>query len=365
MLLDQPAKPGRHRPFLVCRVAIAGLIGAALGCSTRPPVRPSNEVITLAEGYMVLNEPHMARSLYEEALGRNPSDGRALLGLARVALRLGDYETALRHLTRAQSARQLTPAEEDSLAILFGRTYSRQGKPDRAWHYLWPVWRKGDVAVKSSLDDEIKSLARGLPADTPGVRDVIAFTPPPRPAPPPEREDAGPPPRLPPYKLAIIPRSSWGPMAPRRNRLVAMGQPFRITVHHSAHDAAAGIEARGECAALIRAIQHHHVVNRGWGDIGYHYIVDGAGRVWQGRSMAFQGAHAGDGEANRGNIGIVVEGNFNHQAPTRTQIQALKSLIHHLRAKYGIPAWQVHGHDHYRPTECPGRYLSRILPSIR
>ena len=33
----------------------------------------------------------------------------------------------------------------------------------------------------------------------------------------------------------------------------------------------------------MRAIQRHHQDGRGWSDIGYHFIVDGGGHIYQGR----------------------------------------------------------------------------------
>lgn len=144
-----------------------------------------------------------------------------------------------------------------------------------------------------------------------------------------------------------------------------MGKPFRITLHHSAHDTGDGSQSYSETASLIQSIQRNHLLERGWGDIGYHFIVDGTGRIWQGRSLGYQGAHAGDGEANRGNIGIVATGNFSYARPSAAQVAALKWLVSYLRRRYGIPEWQVYGHSHFKPTDCPGRYLTAILPSIR
>ncbi len=345
----------------------AGLVisCAVTGCRTHSPLRPSNEVITLAEGYMVLNEPHVARGLYLEALRKDPDNGWALLGLGRVAFKIGDYETALGQLKSAQRSRSLTPEERTTLEILLGRTYARLGKYNTAWQHLWPVWKRGNVAVKSSLDNDIKILARTLPAGTPGISEVVAFRPPPRrglitSAKPKRPERIQRAPRF----FAVTPRSAWRPLPPRRARLRRMSKPFRITVHHSAHYS--GVSNRPSVAAAesIRSIQRTHM-GRGWGDIGYHFIIDSAGRIWEGRSLAYQGAHAGNNESNRGNIGIVAMGNFNLHPPTQAQVAALKWLIRNLRRQYRISAWQIHGHCHYKATACPGTYLKRLLPDLR
>ena len=65
------------------------------------------------------------------------------------------------------------------------------------------------------------------------------------------------------------------------------------TLHHtvSANDYTAD-----QVPAMIRAIYWHHAVSRGWGDIGYHVLVDRFGQVWEGRYGGLEstviGAHA-------------------------------------------------------------------------
>jgi uncharacterized protein with LGFP repeats len=55
--------------------------------------------------------------------------------------------------------------------------------------------------------------------------------------------------------------------------------------------------APSESAALIRADYLYHVRTRGWNDIGYNFLVDRYGRVFEGRyggvTRAVLGAHAG------------------------------------------------------------------------
>jgi hypothetical protein len=57
------------------------------------------------------------------------------------------------------------------------------------------------------------------------------------------------------------------------------------------------------------------------GDIGYHYIVDRSGAIWQGRRIRYQGAHA-RGSANNGNIGIVLLGISRTSSPRRRSATA-------------------------------------------
>ena len=68
-------------------------------------------------------------------------------------------------------------------------------------------------------------------------------------------------------------------------------------------------------------IRRGHVNHNGWADIGYHFAVDRAGRVWSCRPLVWQGAHVKD--RNEGNIGVLVLGNFEIERPTSAQLNAL------------------------------------------
>ncbi len=81
-----------------------------------------------------------------------------------------------------------------------------------------------------------------------------------------------------------------------------------------------GMAALAAAAGRIELIRAGHRA-RGWGDIGYHLIVDPLGNAWQGRPLIWQGAHVKD--RNEGNIGILVVGNFEVGRPTGPQLDAL------------------------------------------
>ena len=97
-----------------------------------------------------------------------------------------------------------------------------------------------------------------------------------------------------------------------------------------------------------------------WGDIGYHYLIDPDGRVYEGRRLKWQGAHA-TGSNNIDNIGVCMIGNFAIERPTAAALNALDALLVDLRGKYGIPRSELHGHQHFTNTECPGVHLSAWL----
>jgi hypothetical protein len=165
--------------------------------------------------------------------------------------------------------------------------------------------------------------------------------------------------------LALQRRASWNPMPLIAGRLDPMERIFRLTVHHSGEyfrDT-----SPSACAAHIQKIQHEHIADRNWGDIGYHFVIDPAGRVWEGRDLRWQGAHA-RGDNNRGNIGICVLGNFvrgkDGQRPTEPQLAALRQLISELTNRYAIKPAQIYSHRDFVQTECPGPYLAEVVAEI-
>lgn len=160
-------------------------------------------------------------------------------------------------------------------------------------------------------------------------------------------------------------RSEWQPSALIRSRLDPMGKIFRITVHHSA----ILLRSQSEKAAAdqIRSIQQTHIKKELCGDIGYHFLIDPSGRIWQGRDLRYQGAHA-RGDNNRGNIGICLLGNFirgrDGQRPTQAEIESLENLVAHLSSKYAIGQDQVFCHSDLVNTQCPGAYLKGEVDRI-
>lgn len=175
---------------------------------------------------------------------------------------------------------------------------------------------------------------------------------------------------VPPVAPSIHDRGEWAREKPNENRLEAMGAITRLTLHHEGM----GIESTGpesEVEAQMRKIQAAHKERMGAGDIGYHFIIDCNGRIWEGRSLKYQGAHAGNGDANRGNIGVVLLGNFELQHPKPAQIKSMQLLVEYLQREYSIPNSSIYTHNEIRvkygigETDCPGRYLQAEVDSMR
>lgn len=140
-----------------------------------------------------------------------------------------------------------------------------------------------------------------------------------------------------------------------------MGGVNRITVHHEGWTAV-WFTDKGTTAKRLDQIRRNHV-DRGWGDIGYHYIVDRAGRVWEGRSTRYQGAHVK--EQNEHNVGVLVLGNFNVQQPSEAQMRALVQTLRGLMRAYNVPASRVYTHRELNSSTCPGRNLQARMVALR
>lgn len=83
----------------------------------------------------------------------------------------------------------------------------------------------------------------------------------------------------------------------------------------------------------IQNIYRYHAVTRGWGDIGYHFIIDRQGRIYEGRfgGNGVRGAHLYHDRKcqnfNLGTIGILLLGNYQDEAPPQVMIDSLVRLI--------------------------------------
>lgn len=162
--------------------------------------------------------------------------------------------------------------------------------------------------------------------------------------------------------IDVIPRSRWARSGPITKRVNPMNGVNRITVHHEGFDTIWFTDV-SSTAQHLEKVRKSHVGFRGWGDIGYHYIIDRSGRVWEGRDVRYQGAHVS--KNNEHNVGIMLLGNFDNQKPTDQQVQALKVTLRHLMAQYRVPTHRVYTHQELMPTACPGRNLQPRVAALR
>ncbi|KAA0931673.1 N-acetylmuramoyl-L-alanine amidase [Streptomyces apricus] len=195
--------------------------------------------------------------------------------------------------------------------------------------------------------------------------------------------------------VAYLTRAAWG--ADEKLRFRSDGKeispqtyhPFQtVTVHHTATK-----NGDADPAATVRALYHVHAVTNDWGDIGYHYLVDEGGRIYEGRysGEGATPAHDDDGKLvtgfhvlshNPGNLGIALIGNLVKQGPTAAARTALTDLIRSVVRMHGVDpeakvtyvnpttgrkreVHEISGHRDYMATECPGEVMYGELAALR
>jgi hypothetical protein len=163
---------------------------------------------------------------------------------------------------------------------------------------------------------------------------------------------------------AVEPKSAWTSVRPIVSRADRMNGISRITVHHSAIPSA-GLTDRGAIVRQLQGIQREHMHRRGepFADIGYHYIIDPTGRIWEGRSLSLQGAHVAN--QNEHNLGVMCMGNFDRQSPTQAQLATLQAFLAEQMSRYRVPVKRVYTHRELGSSSCPGNNLQRFMVSVR
>lgn len=186
---------------------------------------------------------------------------------------------------------------------------------------------------------------------------------------------------------AVYSRAQWGANEnwrdgkPRYNDTI-----LQAHVHHSA---SGNGYAQADVPALIRSFYKYHTKSLGWADIGYNFLVDSYGGIWEGRAggidQAVRGAHTLG--FNASSVGICVIGNLETTAPTAEAINAVGQVAGWKLALYGRDpqGWTqvtsegsdkfkkgkvvtlpvIDGHRDTNSTACPGRNLYDQLPTVR
>ena len=185
---------------------------------------------------------------------------------------------------------------------------------------------------------------------------------------------------------AIVPRRGWNADEKIRRAGPSFAAALRVAVVH--HTAGANGYTAAQAPAIVKAIQLYHVKGNGWNDIGYNFLVDRFGTVYEGRYGGIErnvvGAHA-EG-FNTGSVGVAVLGEYSSLAVTakaRGSLAALlawrldlahvdpattQSFISGGNARFGagLPVFlrTVSGHRDTGFTDCPGSALYGLLNSI-
>jgi hypothetical protein len=159
----------------------------------------------------------------------------------------------------------------------------------------------------------------------------------------------------------VTPRREWTTAGPIMSLVNPMNGINRITVHHSGVESAF-IRSKPEAARMLNSIRKSHLAQQ-WADIGYHYIIDPTGRIWEGRPVQYQGAHVKMN--NEHNLGIMMMGNFDGERPTAEALSALDGFVADRMRQYRVPMTRVYTHQEIMATACPGRNLQGYMMSTR
>lgn len=336
-----PRGLGPRSVFSATSTALWLAVAFCGSCASAPPrVAPVIAPPIGVTAESILSEPTIDPLVELEALRKSDSTA-AMLRRSFLELRLGHYEAAIDTAAEVVYGNARPTANEEAFArYLRAEAFDQLGKQDRAQ-------QDRERARVLAMDSELQRRLGAVPKTS-------HVDPTPVSAPSPDVQ-----------ALQVMPRSAWSPRPPDRNHLEAMGTPKRLTVHHSAmyfRDT-----KQTACAAQVARIQKDHMENRGYGDIGYHFLIDPSGRIWEGREMRWQGAHCGDTN-NIQNIGVCVLGNFlrgrEGQGPTAAQVESLQRLVVSLMNRYRFGPDSIRCHSDFKATECPGPLMEPVVAQL-
>ncbi|MGQ0521881.1 MAG: N-acetylmuramoyl-L-alanine amidase [Actinomycetota bacterium] len=191
---------------------------------------------------------------------------------------------------------------------------------------------------------------------------------------------------------AVVTRTQWGADESLRKGTPLFAPITKLIVHHTVTT-----NDDPDPAATIRAIYTFHTRVRGWDDIGYNFLVDAQGRVYEGRrARAYAEGEVPTGEdlarhgvvgahaegTNTGSAGIALLGDFTSVPPTPAAVAGLNGWLAWKAGRHQIDPEgsstysgaggtanrvfpNISGHRDVRATDCPGDLLYALLPTIR
>ena len=187
----------------------------------------------------------------------------------------------------------------------------------------------------------------------------------------------------------ILTRADWGADESIRRGNPSYNATVKVGFVH--HSDTANDYTMAQTASMIRSIYAYHVQSNGWSDIGYNFLVDRFGRIWEGRyggiTKAVVGAHTGG--FNTDSFGTSLLGTYTTLAPSAATLTALEQLFAWklgsyyrdpaatatLRSAGGgtskYPAGTLHtfavvsGHRDAGYTSCPGDATYARMDTIR
>lgn len=138
-------------------------------------------------------------------------------------------------------------------------------------------------------------------------------------------------------------RQDWGADESLMQWVPRYQKVQKFVIHHTVTD-----DGGTDVTKTIRAIYYYHAVTRGWGDIGYNYLVDKNGVIWTGRQG---GDNVIAGHAygwNNGSIGIAAIGDYSVTVPTSALQTGIGQLLAIKATQFGI---SIFGSDTFTHQE--------------
>jgi N-acetylmuramoyl-L-alanine amidase len=124
--------------------------------------------------------------------------------------------------------------------------------------------------------------------------------------------------------------------------------PQGIIVHHS-------LTKDGKVVDYD-AIKRYHMREKGWSDIGYHFIIEQVGDevvTIDGRPLHISGAHC-IGKNNYAGICVVGNYDIGKEILSDEKMEALVALTANLMIMFDISIEKIKRHHDYHPKSCPG-----------
>ena len=191
--------------------------------------------------------------------------------------------------------------------------------------------------------------------------------------------------------VAVTTRAEWGANASYMSWDPEYARAGHVVVHHTA---GTNSYSAGQSASIVRGIYYYHAVTLDWGDIGYNFLVDKFGTVFEGRSGSVAapagkmsiGAHARG--VNTGTMGISMMGDYSAVSPSDAQLSSVGKMagwflkragISDVTGWAGLHVWtteryqagstismpRILGHRDVGYTTCPGNVGYSKLDAIR
>ena len=139
--------------------------------------------------------------------------------------------------------------------------------------------------------------------------------------------------------VPVTTRAEWGANASYMSWDPDYESAGHVVVHHTA---GTNNYSAGQSASIVRGIYYYHAVTLDWGDIGYNFLIDKYGTVFEGRSGSVAapagemsvGAHARG--VNTGTMGLSMMGDYSSVSPSEAQLRSVGRMAGWFLKRAGI-----------------------------